>query len=243
MIPGFAAGGQVGISTSAPSASTIGHSVWAELVKTVKNGFTSVLGSVFGSHVPNVGGGVARWAGLVRLALAMEGLSQGLAGRVLYQMSTESGGNPNAQNNWDINAQRGDPSRGLMQTIGSTFRAYHWPGTSWNIFDPLANIAAAINYARHVCGPTLGALGSGHGYALGTPSARAGWAIVGERGPELVGFRGGETVVPNNKLGGNTINYYISVSPTPTAHPRDIGKQIVDSIKEFEKGSGKAWRS
>jgi hypothetical protein len=37
------------------------------------------------------------------------------------QASRESGFDPNAQNNWDINAKRGDPSRGLIQTIGATF--------------------------------------------------------------------------------------------------------------------------
>ena len=59
----------------------------------------------------------------------------------------ESGGDPNAQNNSDSNAAAGDPSRGLMQTIGTTFSAYHVQGTSNNIFDPVANIAAGINYA------------------------------------------------------------------------------------------------
>jgi hypothetical protein len=39
------------------------------------------------------------------------------------------------------------------------------------------------------------------GYADGTASARAGVAMVGERGPELVRFRGGEQVVPNHMLG------------------------------------------
>jgi SLT domain-containing protein len=37
-------------------------------------------------------------------------------------------------------------------------------------------------------------IGSGHGYAAGTSSAAPGWAWVGERGPELVRFRGGEQV-------------------------------------------------
>lgn len=34
------------------------------------------------------------------------------------------------------------------------------------------------------------------GYASGTQSARSGWAWVGEEGPELVRFGGGETVIP-----------------------------------------------
>ncbi|MFI7411368.1 transglycosylase SLT domain-containing protein [Streptomyces sp. NPDC049627] len=59
----------------------------------------------------------------------------------------ESSGNPNAINNWDINAINGIPSKGLLQVIPPTFSAYHVPGTSWNIYDPVANITAACNYA------------------------------------------------------------------------------------------------
>jgi hypothetical protein len=59
----------------------------------------------------------------------------------------ESSGNPNAINNWDINAINGIPSKGLLQVIPPTFRAYHVAGTSWNIYDPVANITAAANYA------------------------------------------------------------------------------------------------
>ncbi|MQY33439.1 hypothetical protein SRB17_14000 [Streptomyces sp. RB17] len=61
----------------------------------------------------------------------------------------ESSGNPSAINNWDINAQNGIPSKGLLQVIDPTFRTYHVSGTSWNIYDPVANITAACNYAAH----------------------------------------------------------------------------------------------
>jgi hypothetical protein len=61
----------------------------------------------------------------------------------------ESSGNPSAINNWDVNARNGIPSKGLLQVIDPTFRAYHVPGTSWNIYDPVANITAAANYAAH----------------------------------------------------------------------------------------------
>ncbi|MFE9864434.1 transglycosylase SLT domain-containing protein [Streptomyces sp. NPDC005506] len=59
----------------------------------------------------------------------------------------ESTGNPNAVNGWDVNAQNGTPSCGLLQVIQPTFNAYHVPGTSTNIYDPVANITAAANYA------------------------------------------------------------------------------------------------
>ncbi|MFD5365107.1 transglycosylase SLT domain-containing protein [Streptomyces tendae] len=59
----------------------------------------------------------------------------------------ESSGNPKAINDWDINAINGIPSKGLLQVIPPTFAAYHVPGTSKDIYDPVANIVAACNYA------------------------------------------------------------------------------------------------
>lgn len=61
----------------------------------------------------------------------------------------ESTGNPRAINLWDSNAAAGIPSKGLLQVIDPTFQAYHIEGTSWDIYDPVANIVAACNYAAH----------------------------------------------------------------------------------------------
>ncbi|MEV6649484.1 transglycosylase SLT domain-containing protein [Streptomyces sp. NPDC051219] len=59
----------------------------------------------------------------------------------------ESSGNPLAINNWDINAINGVPSKGLLQVIQPTFDAYHVKGTKKDLYDPVANIVAACNYA------------------------------------------------------------------------------------------------
>ncbi|MFD3442695.1 transglycosylase SLT domain-containing protein [Streptomyces sp. NPDC058685] len=59
----------------------------------------------------------------------------------------ESSGNPNAINDWDINAINGVPSIGLLQVIKPTFDAYHVAGTKHSQYDPVANIVAAANYA------------------------------------------------------------------------------------------------
>ncbi|MFD3996721.1 transglycosylase SLT domain-containing protein [Streptomyces sp. NPDC058548] len=59
----------------------------------------------------------------------------------------ESSGNPRAINNWDINAINGVPSKGLLQVIYPTFKAYHIPGTKFDQYDPVANLVAAANYA------------------------------------------------------------------------------------------------
>ncbi len=87
----------------------------------------------------------------------------------------ESGGNPNAINNWD-SAAAGHPSKGLMQTIPSTFAAYAGPYVSRGIYDPLANIYAGVNYALHRYG-SLSALNRAGGYAFG--------GIVGDNRPTL----------------------------------------------------------
>jgi LysM repeat protein len=59
----------------------------------------------------------------------------------------ESSGNQFAINNWDSNAAKGTPSKGLLQVIDPTFQAYHVDGTSFDPYDPVANITAACNYA------------------------------------------------------------------------------------------------
>ncbi|MET9896513.1 transglycosylase SLT domain-containing protein [Streptomyces sp. NPDC006465] len=76
-------------------------------------------------------------------AKGIPGTYQGLHKNIMR----ESSGNPMAINDWDINAINGIPSKGLLQVIPPTFKAYHVPGTSWNIYDPVANITAACNYA------------------------------------------------------------------------------------------------
>jgi uncharacterized protein YukE len=58
----------------------------------------------------------------------------------------ESAGDPGAVNSWDVNASRGTPSMGLMQTIGPTFDRWHLPGHG-EILDPVDNIVAAVRYA------------------------------------------------------------------------------------------------
>jgi LysM repeat protein len=80
----------------------------------------------------------------------------------------ESGGNPNAQNNWDSNAKKGTPSIGLMQTIQPTFDAYKLPGHN-NIRNPVDNIIAGVRYSIARYGsvsnvPGIKALHSGGGY-------------------------------------------------------------------------------
>jgi SLT domain-containing protein/phage-related protein len=210
-----------------------------------KKARSAAVGAVGGINY-KPGAGVAQWGPLVRRALLMEGLNPLLAARVMYQMQTESGGNPNAINLWDSNAAAGTPSKGLLQVIGPTFAAYHWPGTSWNIYNPLANIAAAINYARHRYGPTLMSggmgMGSGHGYALGS------WNVP-QTGPAII--HSGEMVLPARLAGAvrraagtapTTVVYNVNVAVPLAANRASVGREVVHAIQEYEKSSGTRWR-
>lgn len=145
---------------------------------------------------PGAGSSVTRWSPQVKMVLAQLGLPASALDLVLHRIGVESGGNPRAINLWDSNAQAGHPSAGLMQTIDSTFAAYAGPYRSRGIYDPLASIYAGLNYAVHRYGSGWQrALSGVKGYASGTSGADKGWAWVGEQGPELVNFGGGETVL------------------------------------------------
>ncbi|QQB45304.1 transglycosylase SLT domain-containing protein [Corynebacterium glucuronolyticum] len=112
------------------------------------------------------GSGVEQWRPLVEKILTDKGLSTALTDTVLRRMNQESGGNPGAQNNWDINAKNGVPSKGLMQVIGPTFQANKDPGFN-DIWDPEANIRASMNYAIRRYGSLPAAYNRAGGYAEG----------------------------------------------------------------------------
>lgn len=147
---------------------------WISVAKgAVNTVFDSVVGFVKGifdtqSNVNyNPSAGVEQWRTLAIRALQMTGqYSEANLQRLLYQMQTESGGNPNAINNWDINAVNGTPSKGLMQVIDPTFRAYAMAGYDKNIYDPLSNMLASIRYAVSTYG-SLAAAYRGVGYEDG----------------------------------------------------------------------------
>ncbi|MFJ8841736.1 transglycosylase SLT domain-containing protein [Streptomyces cyaneofuscatus] len=87
--------------------------------------------------------------GWIREAMAImkkEGIPGSYEG-IHRNIIRESSGNRWAINNWDINARNGIPSKGLLQVIQPTFDRYHVKGTKKDLYDPVANIVAACNYA------------------------------------------------------------------------------------------------
>lgn len=76
------------------------------------------------------------------------------------------------------------------------------------------------------------------GYASGTASAASGWAWVGENGPELVNFRGGERVMTANQssafrstAGSERTNYYVTYNNTFKVEDIRTYQQIENKMK------------
>lgn len=67
---------------------------------------------------------------------------------LIRRIQQESAGNPKAINNWDSNAAAGTPTKGLMQLLDANFRAYRDNRLPDDIYHPLANVVAAINYTK-----------------------------------------------------------------------------------------------
>ncbi len=67
-------------------------------------------------------------------------------------ITRESGWNSNIVNTWDSNARRGDPSKGLMQVIHSTFERFRDKSLPDSQTDPVANMVAALHYMGHTYG-------------------------------------------------------------------------------------------
>lgn len=144
------------------------------------------------------GQGVERWRPLVLQALQRVGQPSSLAAITLQRMMQESSGNPNAINNWDSNARAGTPSKGLMQVIDPTFRAYRDTGLKNDIWDPMANVVASMRYAMDRYGGLYKAYSRQGGYAEGGEVKETDWygggglfksptkIGIGEAGPEMV---------------------------------------------------------
>jgi SLT domain-containing protein len=143
-------------------------------------------GAAGGTAGAGVSGNVESWRPLALEAMAAGGLDPSQIDAFLALMQAESGGDPNAINNWDSNAAAGTPSIGLMQVIQPTFDAHNVTGG--DIHDPYANMAASAAYIKSRYGGQV----PGSPYASGTNSATPGWHLVGENGPELVGLNGAE---------------------------------------------------
>ena len=98
-------------------------------------------------------------------------------------------------NPWAVNPSSG--AYGIPQALGH--------GHPYALGDWVHQILWGLNYIQGRYGSPAAAWGhevASNWYAGGTSSAAPGLAVVGERGPELVRFRGGEQVIPGYAAGG-----------------------------------------
>lgn len=117
--------------------------------------------------------------------------------------------------------------KGISDVIGG---AFGWIGdTIGSIFGGGRSIDVQANYVNDL--PQ---------YASGTKSARRGWALVGENGPELMLMRGGETIIPNNRLayagaGGDVYN--ITIDAKNVREFNDVVK-IAQNARQYKRARG-----
>lgn len=119
-------------------------------------------------------GGAGVSDSLVKAAASMmhTEVSGGDVSHILNVIKHESGGRANAINLWDSNAQKGTPSKGILQFIDSTFMKYAMPGHT-NIWNPLDQLLAMFNDTSWRSDLTLG----GWGPVGGRRFADGGWAF------------------------------------------------------------------
>jgi tape measure domain-containing protein len=183
--------------------------------------------------------GVERWRSLAIKALKMEGqYSASNLNAMMNQMRTESGGNPRAINNWDINAINGDPSKGLLQVIGSTFRAHARAPFNKDIYDPLSNMLASIRYAVSRYG-SLTAAYRGVGYENGGLITKDGLYRAGEGNkaemviPLTKPKRAMELIMQSLKYMGMSGMEFISNIPNVASNLMTNMSDKLNSVKSF----------
>ena len=149
----------------------------------------------------------------------------------------ESGWNAGARNDWDSNAAMGQNSGGLTQTIPSTFNAHKVAGYD-NMYAPVDNVAASINYIKSRYGTIENVQQANanmppKGYMDGTNNAQGGWNLVGENGPEMVKFRGGEQVKNFNEMIAalKGTDEYKRLETKVEAALKDLGEKVVAQLK------------
>lgn len=131
------------------------------------------------TKIPFLGGGggggdVEQWRDLARSALSRHGYNpDDHIEAMLEQIRIESSGDPSAMNYWDSNAANGDPSGGLLQVIGATYRDVRrrypeaFEGLPDDRMNPATNLVAGVGAVRRDWGGPAGRWPTTGGYDNG----------------------------------------------------------------------------
>lgn len=179
--------------------------------------------------------------------------STGNLSKLYARAMQESGGNPKAINNYDSNAQKGTPSKGILQVIDPTFQSYKLAGYG-NIWNPIHNAIAAIRYMIARYHTIVGSI-PGQGYASGGElpgregdaigiKAHAGEMVLNRRqqwmlgGPQrlrgMFGFNGPRG---GSFADGGEVGSFIK-SGTITGRLKNIDDPSVDYLKDLQRLGG-----
>jgi hypothetical protein len=192
----YAAGGPIIVTTPT------GGMISSALNRGASNGATQfsapswisgVGGAAFTGGSGGSGGNAANKAIMQAMATRVFGWGSQL-GPLNYLMMRESGYSNTAQNPTST-------AYGMGQFLDSTWAGYG-PKTS----NPYLQSLYTLEYIKGRYTNPAGAAAHEQAfnwYGNGTSNAAPGWAVVGDKGPELMKMRGGEQVVPNHELGGN----------------------------------------
>ncbi|MER8044463.1 transglycosylase SLT domain-containing protein [Streptomyces sp. NPDC094032] len=138
-----ASGGASGAAAARPAVAPQASAPSAAVVQAAAQAAPAVSSAVSAVSYTNDLDGWIRESLSIMAKNGIPGTYEGIHRNIMR----ESSGNPLAINNWDSNALAGTPSKGLLQVIEPTFQAYHVAGTAYDLYDPVANITAACNYA------------------------------------------------------------------------------------------------
>jgi len=232
---GFAGGGPVGLTVE---PQLTGLDRLNRAIGTFNSRVDAMARKLFATSVGATGrapGAVGGNAALGRLLAAqLYGWTGGQWSALFNLWQGESGWNNNAQNPTST-------AYGIAQFLNSTWATVGAQKTS----NPAGQIRAGLAYIRRVYGTPANAYGrwlsrSPHWYGSGlepTMFNRPTLIGVGERGPEMVSVTPQRMLQPGRGGGaGNTYN--IRVSVPVGANPRETGRQLVEAIRAYEKGSG-----
>ncbi|MGR9527688.1 tape measure protein (plasmid) [Priestia megaterium] len=184
----------------------VGDGIFDDLISGAGSGLSSLKGMVSGA-----GGNVKSW---LSTALAITGTPQSWLPYLTTMAMRESGGNPRAINLWDSNFRAGHPSKGLLQTIDSTFSSFKLPGMN-DIYNPIHNAVASIRYIKSRYGtifktPGIKNMLKGGGYK---GYAKGGFFL---NGPEMAMFGEGGPEMALPLIGKNMMPYAQAVATNLT---------------------------
>lgn len=176
---------------------------WMSVVKDIFKAFINGIKSLFGIHSPST---LFQSFG----SMMVQGLVNGLKniwGNVSGIFSNLVGNIGNVFSN--IGSVIGNAMSKIFDNVSS------WVGSIGNKLSSIGSgISSAMGKVGGAISSGVGKVKSFLGFATGTPSTPSGLAVVGERGPELVDFKGGEKVYNNadtRKMlagGNNTSNSF-----------------------------------